>query len=236
MERRAMKRQARMLLKTQGTKFFKLNLLSIILNIIYFTSINYSAYYMAGLYTPNELSKLVASGQLINSRQMVFIMGFQLFATMIKVGVQYSMLDFLSETGDKNLERPFSDAIQVFSAKYFSAVILMGLLSSMLVQYATYIFIIPGVYLYLLFSQIFFVFKSGNSNGKNLGIINTFTKSGSLINGFKIQYLLLDISFLGWDILNSLTSGLLSVWLLQYKNMTYTLFYQNLIRTKKGEL
>ncbi|GKQ43209.1 membrane protein [Companilactobacillus sp. RD055328] len=232
--RKDIKQQSKMLLKTQGNKFLKLNMISIILNILYFSGINVVTYNIISTYSAADISKLATQGQ--SMRTTVLIMGFELFVAMIKVGVQYSMLDFLKETGDKELKHPFNDSLQIFSAKYFSPVILLWLVSSMAVQYASYLFIIPGVILYLMFSQIYFVYKQGNDSGNKLGILATFSNSVALIKGFKMQYLLLDLSFLGWDILNSLTFGLLSVWLVPYKNMTYTMFYKKLIEIKKGEL
>lgn len=232
MSSRNIKKTSKLLLKLQSKSFLKLNLISIILNIFYYTSINFTVLYLVNNFTAEQLNDMMASGQFLNQsmRQTILVMGFELFAMMIKVGVQYTLLDLMISSGEQNIDHPYKQAVQVFTGKYFANIILLWLISTMLVQYASMLFILPG--LYLVFSQIYFIYKVGNEGNKHLGIISTFVNSGMFMRGFKMRYLLLDLSFIGWDILNALTCGLLSIWLTPYKNMSYTLFYRNLVTTK----
>lgn len=48
------------------------------------------------------------------------------------------------------------------------------------------------------------------------------------MNGHKWRLFILQLSFLGWEILNWIVLGLGSIWLIPYKNATYAAFYKDL--------
>ena len=47
--------------------------------------------------------------------------------------------------------------------------------------------------------------------------------------GHKWRLFVLQLSFLGWDILASLSFGIGNLWLTPYKNATYAAFYKDLV-------
>ncbi|SMH69421.1 conserved hypothetical protein [Latilactobacillus curvatus] len=48
------------------------------------------------------------------------------------------------------------------------------------------------------------------------------------MNGHKFRFFVLQLSFLGWDILAGLSLGIGYFWLTPYKNATYMAFYKDL--------
>ena len=50
--------------------------------------------------------------------------------------------------------------------------------------------------------------------------------------GFKWQLFVLDMSFIGWNILEVLTLGVLQIWVRPYLNQTNVAFFQEIKRVK----
>ena len=50
-------------------------------------------------------------------------------------------------------------------------------------------------------------------------------RSKRAMKGWKMELLILDLSFLGWELLASLTLGILYIWVLPYRNATVANFY-----------
>ncbi len=65
--------------------------------------------------------------------------------------------------------------------------------------------------------------------GKNLSATEAITKSRRLMDGHKWDLFVLDLSFLGWIILASLTFGIGYLWLHPYMQTTHAEFYRNLV-------
>ena len=66
----------------------------------------------------------------------------------------------------------------------------------------------------------------------NLTAIDALKQTVQLMRGFKKRYLYLELSFLGYSVLNLLTMGLGMLWIDPYMTQTTVLFYLDL----KGEL
>ena len=62
--------------------------------------------------------------------------------------------------------------------------------------------------------------------------------SKEITKGYKGELFLMGLSFLGWEILNCLTMGILSLWLRPYESMSYTNAYHALMSRaiKSGEI
>ena len=54
------------------------------------------------------------------------------------------------------------------------------------------------------------------------------TASRKMMNGYKWKFFCVKLSFLGWDILSLFTAGILSYWIVPYKEATYAQFYEEL--------
>ena len=89
--------------------------------------------------------------------------------------------------------------------------------------------IIPGIIAAISYSQVYFV-KLDNPDLKTNEVLK---KSKEIMNGHKMDYFVLQLSFIGWVILGILTLGLLYLWLIPYMSVTEANFYNELIKTKK---
>ncbi|MGR3741223.1 DUF975 family protein [Companilactobacillus sp. DQM5] len=230
------KLQAKMLLKVERKRLTLLNLPAAVLTVIYFTMIYYYSSYVVSQYSVDEISKMITSQKIIgfSASQSILLLGFQLFIAMIVVGSQYTLLDWLRSENNESLATPIKSAFRVFKPDYFFQIICMWIISNFLIQIGLSYLIIPGLYLQVVFSQQYFIYKEANSNGRKLGIISSMFNSYRILQNHKWDYFMLELSFVGWNILNVLTGGLLSFWLFPYKNSAYTIFYKDLIAHKKG--
>lgn len=57
-----------------------------------------------------------------------------------------------------------------------------------------------------------------------------------MMNGYKLEFFILKLSFLGWIILGIFTFGILYLWLIPYMNVTEANFYNEIkeIYSKKN--
>ena len=53
-------------------------------------------------------------------------------------------------------------------------------------------------------------------------------ESESMMKGHKWQYVLLMLSFIGWDILGMITLGIAFLWVIPYEIMTRVAFYEKI--------
>ena len=65
----------------------------------------------------------------------------------------------------------------------------------------------------------------------NLSAIETLKKAKKLMKGYKMNYFVFKLSFIGWNILAILTFGILYIWLVPYMVIAKTMYYDNLIKT-----
>ena len=164
----------------------------------------------------------------------VAVYAFLVFFIMICVGVSYTMIDKLRNP-DYQINA-LRDSLQAFTGRYFFPLIFITALFGLFLEAGFMLYIIPGIWFFLIFSQAFLVFKDDvESQGKwtLLMAFSTFSRSSVLMRGYKWTYLSLCIEFFFWEILNALTHELLSIWLQPYEQLTMTIFYQKVLENNQ---
>lgn len=121
------------------------------------------------------------------------------------------------------------DIKTVFSGfKNFAKSFLAGLLQFVYTSLWTLLFIIPGIIKTYSYALTYYILKDNPELTANEAI----TKSREMMKGYKWKFFVLQLSFLGWDILGMLTFGILSIlYVNPYKQYAYAEFY----RKVKGE-
>lgn len=89
------------------------------------------------------------------------------------------------------------------------------------------LFIIPGIIASISYTLVYMI-KLDNPEMSTMEVI---TKSKEMMNGHKMDYFVLILSFFGWAILGILTLGILYLWLTPYMNVTFANFYNSLKET-----
>ena len=91
-----------------------------------------------------------------------------------------------------------------------------------------FISLVLSTYITLTFNLVFFLMI----DDLNLTAMDSLKKIRQMISGYKRRYLYLQLSFLGYSLLNLLTFGIGILWIEPYMTQTITLFYLDV----KGDL
>ena len=89
----------------------------------------------------------------------------------------------------------------------------------------TLLFVIPGIIKYYEYRMVPYILAENPQMPKN----QVFVESRQMMDGQKWSTFLLDLSFLGWDILGVMTGGILTLFYVQpYKDATGAALYERL--------
>ena len=114
--------------------------------------------------------------------------------------------------------------------KQFFPIAAIIFISGLFIILWSFLLIIPGIIKAISYTQILRV-KKDNPEMKALECID---ESKSLMEGHKMEYFILQLSFIGWSVLTVFTLGILGFWLLPYMETTYAEFYDKLKEIKYG--
>lgn len=124
------------------------------------------------------------------------------------------------ETALVGMFTPMKDIEKLIS--YFGASVL-----STLIILVGCLVIVPGVILAYAYAMVPFLMADPENTSKR-GIVDNLKLSRDMMKGHKWELFVLEISFIGWELLIILTCGILSIWKQQYINFTIFLYYENL--------
>ena len=105
---------------------------------------------------------------------------------------------------------------------------LMNLLRGLYVFLWTLLFIIPGIVKGYSYAMTPFIM----ADNPEMTAKEAITASTELMDGHKGDLFMLGLTFIGWDILATLTLGIGHLWLNPYKNAAYAAFYRDLITNR----
>lgn len=158
---------------------------------------------------------------------------FDILIALIGLGISFTLLDWY-RTKEKP-KAPFQAAFSVFTKKYFMGAVVTMILKNIFVSLWYLLLVVPGIVKSYSYAQTYFIFKdltddeTGNYDVKYLDCI---TQSRRLMDGHKFELFVLDLSFIGWDILGMLSLGIGYLWIAPYKAATKAAFYQNLVENQ----
>ncbi len=107
---------------------------------------------------------------------------------------------------------------------YFAVVLVAGLLMSIFTSLWTMLFVIPGIIAAIKYSFTYYIII----DNPGISALEAINISKQMTYGHKWDIFVLDLSFIGWLFLSSLTCGIGLFWLIPYMNVTYSNLYNNL--------
>lgn len=144
------------------------------------------------------------------------------FAAFIIGGVlQMGYAKFLLKQHDGE-EVNFRDLFSQFD--HFGTGFLQNLLRGLYIVLWTLLLIIPGIIKMLSYSMTPFIL----AENPNLTASQAIDLSKQMMEGHKMDLFILNLTFIGWYLLNTLTLGIGSLWLNPYVNASYAAFYREL--------
>lgn len=137
---------------------------------------------------------------------------------VISTGLCKLLLNIATKREKPNVENIFS---------YFDIYLKtlgLNILISIAVIIGSILFIIPGIIVALMFSQAFFILAEDRSKS----ITECLSESAEMMKGYKWEFFVLELSFIGWWIVSALTLGTGGLWVAPYQKVTEANFYLNL--------
>ena len=110
----------------------------------------------------------------------------------------------------------------------FVPALLITIVVAIFVTLWSLLLIIPGIIAAISYSQVYFV----KLDNPDMEVMDVLKKSKELMNGHKMDYFVLLLSFIGWLILGVFTLGILYLWLMPYMSVTEANFYNELVKNK----
>lgn len=105
--------------------------------------------------------------------------------------------------------------------------IIVTVLISIFTTLWTLLFIIPGIIATINYSMTYYILLD-----EDISPLEAISKSKKLMIGHKLDYFLLNLSFIGWILLGIFTCGILYIWLIPYIYVTNLHFYNELLIQK----
>lgn len=146
---------------------------------------------------------------------------------MVSVGIQYTFLDWARN--GKIADDWFKQIWQVFAdhrlagkvIRVFFAFIIFKALWGM-------IFIIPSWIKTFDYSQALLIMKDHYDNGENVTARQCLKESSSLMNGYKEDFCIFQLSYIGWQFLGILSLFVGMLWVVPYIELGMVIFYNDL--------
>ena len=112
----------------------------------------------------------------------------------------------------------------------FGTILLAIIISSIFITAGSMLFIIPGIIVSLMYSQYSYVII----DNPDYNAIKVLKQSRELMNGYKLDYLLFNLKFIGWILLTIFTFGLAGIYVIPYIIISQVKYYDNLVHLSKN--
>lgn len=207
----------------------KLYLTTFIYVLILFM-LNFVAGRMNGILTQwsNNAMKFMEAGKLVplyTKREW----GAALFSVLIEVMLQIVGVGYISYT--LNISRHYpagvADLADGFSVTF--KVFAIALLQGLFIALWSLLLIVPGIIAMYRYRMAFYILL----DDPDKGALQCIRESKALMQGHKKELFVLDLSFIGWSFLITISAGILGIWILPYINTTYAMYY-NMIAYPDG--
>ena len=150
-----------------------------------------------------------------NNIEIILDLSSLLLSGVLTLGIS----KFLLNLTKKDSSAKFADLFSGFNV-YFKTLGL-NILLGIIIGIGTIFLVVPGLIFALMFSQTFFILSEDNEKG----IIQCLSESREMMIGYKFDYFVLMLSFLGWWLVSALTLGIGALWVYPYQKLTEANFY-----------
>lgn len=107
--------------------------------------------------------------------------------------------------------------------KKWANILIANIVAALIIGLASILFVIPGIIMALAYAFIDYIVVDSDKSG-----IDSLKESRAMMKGYKGDYFVFGLSFIGWMLLVPLTLGLILIWLAPYMTVANTLYYERL--------
>ena len=118
------------------------------------------------------------------------------------------------------------EIIETIKAKWLN-ILIAGILSSIIIGLCCVLFVIPGIIMALAYAFVMFLVIDTDVSGSD-----SLKASREMMKGYKWDYFVFQLSFLGWALLVPFTLGILLIWLYPYITVANAIYYDKLKNKK----
>ena len=119
-------------------------------------------------------------------------------------------------------EPEFNDIIETIKERWLT-ILLTEIIVGAVVFVCSLFFVIPGIIMALAYGMTGYLVVD-----TDLEAMEVVKKSRAMMKGYKWNYFVFGLSFIGWFLLVPFTLGILIIWLMPYMLVSMALYYENL--------
>jgi len=142
-----------------------------------------------------------------------------LLSGAISFAISRGLLKFVDKKKVPSVKEEAKDAL---SSEYYARALWATIRVEVFTFLWSLLFVIPGIIKAISYSQTMFILAENDK----ITAAEAQKKSMEIMDGHKWEYFVLQLSFIGWDILTGLTFGILGIYTLPYQLTANTLFYK----------
>lgn len=146
-----------------------------------------------------------------------------LVATPLSVGFTIMTLQFLRGTGELTIDEMIAPVRSNYR-NIFTTMLIMSIILAVTSIVTVFLLCIPGIILCYCYAMVPFLLK----DYPELEWRDLLRTSREMMKGHKMDFFLLQLSFIGWIIVCILTCGIGLIWLLPYQSAAEAAFYNDL--------
>ena len=106
-------------------------------------------------------------------------------------------------------------------------ILIAEILVGVIVGLCTLLLVVPGIIMALAYTFAMYLVVDKDVAGNE-----SLKASREMMNGYKWDYFVFELSFIGWIILGIFTLGILYIWLVPYMQVASALYYEKLLEKK----
>ena len=148
--------------------------------------------------------------------------GVNIIMAILYAGYLKYILNFV-RTGKFNT----NSIIDTVKGKWLN-ILIASVLSSFIASICFLLFVIPGIVMSLAFTLVIYLVVETDIAGND-----SLKKSRELMNGYKWDYFVFILSFIGWFLLIPFTLGIILIWLVPYFRVANAIYYDELYKKIK---
>ena len=118
-----------------------------------------------------------------------------------------------------------------YRSEYIWNIMLVTFVAGLIIFGFSLLLIIPGIIYSIKYTMLSFVLAEQTS--KEMKEKPAYKESEKLMDGHKWEYVVFQLSFLGWLILCGLTLGILCIWIVPYMTVANVMWYEELKKISK---
>lgn len=162
----------------------------------------------------------LANVELTNSREGSMVgLTLNIIGLLVYGSLQVGVSRFSLKLAHKDPTTQFNDLFSGFDV--FIKALVMNFIIWICIFVGTILFVIPGIILGIMLSQANYILAQNPEKSA----IECIKESARIMKGYKFDYFVLELSFIGWSILCVLSFGIGFLWLVPYFEITLTNFY-----------